>query len=191
MRIGIIGSGRIGGTAAQLFEGAGHDVVVGSRSNGKVDAAADHGQVVLAAIPFQAYHDLPADRLAGKIVIDAMNYYPAPGGEIDEIAAGTPSSVLVARALPESTVVKALNTMRSDQLGSRGRPAADPERLTMFVAADDDDAERTVVELIDEIGFDSVATGSLANSGVQQPGAPVYNNPMSAAEARERLATRP
>ena len=100
MKIGIIGAGNIGATAARLFADAGHDVAI-SNSHGPetlselvedigglvqaatIDEAADFGDVVLEAIPFGRYEELPADRLAGKIVIDASNYYPGRDGEID------------------------------------------------------------------------------------------------------------
>ena len=95
MNVGIIGSGNIGATAARLFADAGHDVAV-SNSRGPeslaplveeigaraatVEEAAAFGDVVLVAMPFFAYETLPAEALAGKVVIDAMNYYPARDG---------------------------------------------------------------------------------------------------------------
>ncbi len=75
MRIGIVGSGHIGGTAAELFEQAGHEVLVGSRSDGRVEEACRFGEMVLIAIPLAAYPTLPSDALEDRIVIDAMNYY--------------------------------------------------------------------------------------------------------------------
>jgi predicted dinucleotide-binding enzyme len=61
MRIGVIGSGNIGGTAAELFEEAGHEVKVGNTSGG-VEEAAAFGEVVLVAIPLKAYPELPPTR---------------------------------------------------------------------------------------------------------------------------------
>ncbi len=208
MKIGIIGSGRIGGTAARLFVRTGHEVAIANSrgpdsladfvdelgANARaatVDEAADFGDVVLEAIPFSHYRDLPADHLAGKIVIDADNYYPARDGHIDELDSDrTTSTELIARHLEGARMVKAFNTMVSTTLGSEGRPDAPRDkRLALFVAGDDEDAKRVVSELIDEIGFAPVDTGSLAEGGRrQQPGSPIYTEPMKAPEAEAAIS---
>jgi 8-hydroxy-5-deazaflavin:NADPH oxidoreductase len=204
MNIGIVGSGNIGATAARLFAEAGHDVAV-SNSRGPetleglvaaigprarastVEEAADFGEVVLVAIPFFAYETLPTDLLAGKIVVDAMNYYPGRDGEMDLDGLG--SSELLARHLPDARVVKAFNTMYYETLGAGGRPDAPPaERLVLFVAGDDAEAKAVVSELIEEIGFTPVDVGTLEDGRKQQPGSPIYNVPMNEAQAREELA---
>ena len=207
VNIGIIGAGHIGGTAARLFAEAGHQVAV-SNSRGPatltslvqqlgpnvravtVEEAATFGEVVLLAIPFKAYTDLPAPQLAGKIVIDAMNYYPRRDGQID--FGGLTSSELVARQLPGARIVKAFNTMYFQTLATAGKPGAPMnERLVLFVAGDDPDAKAVVSRLIEEIGFALVDTGSLREGGrKQQPGSPIYSQEMSPEEAREALASR-
>ena len=204
MKIGIIGAGNIGATTAKLFVAAGHEVAI-SNSRGPdtlVDTvedigggiravtseeAADFGEVVLEAIPFGRYEELPADRLAGKTVIDASNYYPGRDGEIE--LGGLTSTEALARHLSESKVVKAFNTMYYVTLASDGRSDAPLEdRLVLFVAGDDEEAKRTVSGLIEEIGFAPVDTGPLSTSGKQEPDAPVYNNPMTPEQARGMLA---
>ena len=189
MRIGIIGSGSIGGTAAQLFEDAGHEVLVGSRSNGRVEEACGFGEMVLVATPFAAYTTLPADALDGKIVIDANNYYPGRDGSFPDLDADrTTSSELLSEHLSGARVVKAFNTLQADSLGSEGLPPGDPQRLVLFVAGDDENAKRHVADLIDEIGFEPVDTGSLADGGRrQQPGSDIYGAEMTAPDAREVL----
>jgi len=189
MRIGIVGSGHIGGTAAALFEEAGHEVVVGSRGNGRVDEACAFGELVLVAIPFGAYTTLPADALDGKIVIDAMNYYPGRDGHIAELDGDrTTSSELLAEHLPGARVVKAFNTMYYETLAEEGLPPGDPQRLVLFVAGDDANAKRHVADLIDEIGFEPVDTGGLADGGRrQQPGTDVYDTELTLLDAREVL----
>jgi predicted dinucleotide-binding enzyme len=191
VRIGIIGSGHIGATAAELFEEAGHEVRVGN-SRGGVEEAAGFGELVLVAIPLKAYEDLPADAFEDTIVVDAMNYYPSRDGHIAELDRDeTTSSELLARHLDGATVVKAFNTMAAATLAEDGRPAGDPHRLVLFVAGDSPMANRTVVDLIDEIGFDGVITGSLAEGGrLQQPGSPVYGAELTIAEAQEALGDR-
>jgi predicted dinucleotide-binding enzyme len=201
--IGIIGSGKIGGTAAKLFSRAGHRVVLANSRGpeslaaevaslgpgvraGTVDDAAKFGQLVLVAIPLGKYQTLPASALSGKIVIDAMNYYPQRDGELP--LGGRTSSELVAGHLPSARVVKAFNTMFFETLGSRGRTdVADDDRLALFVAGDDADAKAVVARLIEEIGFAPVDTGPLRDSGRQQPGSPIYNKPMTGREAGAAL----
>ena len=189
MRIGIVGAGAIGATAAELFERAGHEVVVGSRSNGRVEEACGFGEVVLLAIPFGAYTTLPADVLEGRIVIDATNYYPSRDGHVAELDADrTTSSELVAEHLADARVVKAFNTLQAETLAEEALPPGDPQRLVLLVAGDDPNAKRHVADLIDEVGFEPVDTGGLADGGRrQQPGSDIYGAEMTAADAREVL----
>jgi predicted dinucleotide-binding enzyme len=207
MRIGIIGSGRIGGTAARLFVRSGHEVAI-ANSRGPdsladlvgelgenaraatVDEAADFGEVVLEAIPFGRYGELPADHLAGKIVIDADNYYPARDGHIDELDSDrTTSTELIARHLEGARMVKAFNTINAGELASDGRPDAPrEERLALFVAGDDEDAKRVVSRLIEDIGYAPVDSGSLAEGGRrQQAGSPMYGKLLKAPEAEAAI----
>lgn len=207
VRIGVIGSGKIGATAARPLIEAGHEVAIansrgpeslrttveglGERARAAtVDQAANFGELVLVAIPLHAYRDLPARHFAGNVVIDANNYYPARDGNFDELDSGRlTSSELLAEHLAGANVIKAFNTMNYATLGSEGRPDADPdERLALFIAGDDPEAKATVAALIDELGFTAVDTGSLADGGRrQQPGTPIYNRPMTAAQARAEL----
>ena len=204
MRIGIIGSGNIGGTTARLFAQAGHSVAI-SNSRGPdslrglvegtdddlrattPEEAVEFGEVVLLAIPWRMREQLPpAERFEGKIVIDAMNPY----SETSEVLQLEPSSSSeeVARQLPGARVVKAFNTLNFRPLGSEGRRANAEERLALFLAGDDPDAKAVVAGLIDEAGFEPVDTGSLAEGGRrQQPGSDIYNVPMTAGEARARV----
>ena len=204
MNIGIVGSGNIGATAARLFAEAGHEVAV-SNSRGPetlerlvaaigprarastVEEATDFGEVVLVAIPFFAYETLPTDLLAGKTVVDAMNYYPGRDGEMNLDGLG--SSELLARHLPDARIVKAFNTMYYETLGAEGRPGVPPvECLVLFVAGDDAEAKAVVTGLIEEIGFTPVDVGTLEDGRKQQPGSPIYNAPMNEAQARKELA---
>jgi len=210
MKIGIIGSGNIGATTARLFAGAGHDVTIANSRGPEslaelvgdlgpnaqaatVEDAARASDVVLIAIPLRAYPDLPAEAFAGKVVIDANNYYPQRDGQIPELdREETTSSELLARHLGGARIVKSFNTMNFRPLGSDGRPDAPrAERLAIYLAGDDEGAKEIVAGLIDEVGFAPVDTGSLHEGGVrQQPGSPIYNNPMPAEEAEAAVTSR-
>ena len=180
MRIGIIGSGNIGSTTARLFAAAGHDVMIGSRSGPhSIDEAARHGEVVLVAIPFGVIDSLPAEAFAGRIVVDANNYYPDRDGHVDALDADeTTSTELLARHLTGARVVKAFNTMYFVTLGERGDPSLpQAERLALFVAGDDADAKAVVAGLIEELGFGAVDVGGLADGGrLIQPGTELYGS---------------
>jgi len=146
------------------------------------------GEVALVAIPFGKYQTLPVNPLAGKVVVDAMNYYPQRDRRI-ELGELT-STELVARHLRGARLVKAFNTMYFETLGAQGRgDAADEDRLALFVAGDDAEAKAMISRLIEEIGFAPVDTGSLHHGGrLQQPGSRIYNQPMTAREARTVLS---
>src|SRR5881396_2852184 len=176
MRIGVIGAGHIGGTAAKLFANGGHQVPV-SNSRGpatlaslvssigpnakamSVVDAAKFGEAVLLALPYRKMDALPpAEVFGGKIVIDAMNPYSALG-RVMNLGEST-SSEEVAKRLPGARLVKAFNTIGWKTLENGGKPSK-PDRLTIFVAGDDVAAKETVAALIEDIGFAPVDTGSL------------------------------
>ena len=205
MKIGIIGAGHIGGTLARLFSEAGHEVAV-SNAHGpesladlvstlgpnvhalRIDDAAVFGEVVILAIPWRARHGLPApETVQGKIVVDAMNPYTPEGGLYD--LGDTTSSEDVQARLPGCRLVKAFNTMYYERLAHEGRKDLPlHKRLAIFVAGDDAEAKRVVSQLIEQIGFDPIDTGSLRDGGRrQQPGSPIYNQPITGEQAQRRL----
>jgi 8-hydroxy-5-deazaflavin:NADPH oxidoreductase len=182
VRIGVIGAGQIGGTLAARLVAAGHEVAI-SNSRGPetlagavvgarpiaVEDAARFGEVVVVSIPFGRYRDVPADAVDGKVVIDTNNYYPQRDGHFRELDDGSTTSSV-------------------DEPRDAGRPAGDPERLGIPLSGDDEQAKRTVAELIDEIGFDPVDAGTLAQGGPKhQVGAPAYTRGLPTAELRSRL----
>jgi len=208
MKIGIIGSGNIGATAARLFARAGHEVAVsnsrggegleelirelggGARATG-VEEAARFGEVVLIAVPFGRYEALPAGAFEGKVVIDANNYYPQRDGNFPVLDSGeTTSSELLDWHLKGARVVKGFNTIWCEHLAKQGDASLPvEERRAIFVAGDDEDAKRVVSRLIEEIGFAAVDTGALAEGGRrQQVGTPVYNKELNARDAARVLS---
>jgi len=140
------------------------------------DGAAAAGPVVVVTIPMGRYRELPARQLAGKVVVDANNYYPGRDGSIPELDANTiTSSELLAASLDGARVVKAFNTIYFEHLRDQGTPAGTPGRRALPIAGDDPQAKRTVPSLIDDLGFDVVDVGALADGRRQGPGTPVYN----------------
>jgi predicted dinucleotide-binding enzyme len=206
MRIGLIGSGNIGGTLARLWVSLGHEVwlsnsrgpetlanlaaEMGPAAHASTAAeAAEQGEVVVVSVPFGRFRDIPAAPLAGKVVIDTNNYYPQRDGQWPELDDGsTTSSELLAAHLGDSAhVVKAFNTIYFKQLLEDGQPADAPGRRALPIAGDDPAAKATVTTLLDELGYDAVDAGPLAEGRRFQPDTPPYGPRMTAAELREAL----
>jgi predicted dinucleotide-binding enzyme len=122
------------------------------------------------------------------VVIDTGNYYPGlRDGPIAAIDAGLPESCWVARQLGRP-VVKAFNNIVAHSLAHEGRPAGDPGRIALPVSGDDARAKATVIDLVDQIGFDGVDAGDLETSWRQQPGTPVYCTDYDVEGVRRALA---
>jgi hypothetical protein len=203
MNIGLIGAGNIGATAARNFLNAGHTVAL-SNSRGPdtlqdliddlgpnaqaltTEKAAEFGDVVMEAIPYGHVESLPADALAGKILISASNYYPQRDGEID--FDGQTQTGRLAAMLPDTRVVKAFNTIYWEHLRDQGDPSRPmDERRVIPLAGTDDEAKEIVATLIDDVGFAPLDLGSLRDSHRMEPGQPIYNNTLTRPEAQERL----
>jgi predicted dinucleotide-binding enzyme len=209
MQIGIIGAGKIGSTVANLFTDAGHDVAI-ANSRGPdtlrdlekelgehghavtISEAARYGDVVLVTIPLGRYRDLPADDLPGKIVIDTCNYYPDRDGHIAALDEdSTTSSELIQQHLSGAHVIKAFNAMRFDHLREYGREGGADRRYGMPVAGDDPAAKKQVFDLIEQIGYESVDAGTLADSRKFQPGTDLYTADLPAEDLRTRIGVQP
>jgi len=203
MRIGIVGSGNIGAGLTRRLAALGNEVVV-SNSRGPetladlaaeagaqaatVEEAARDADVVFVAVPLKAVPELPIDAFAERVVVDCNNYYPGRDGEIAQIEGGLPSSTWVAQHLAGATVVKAINNIQAEHLERLGKPAGDPDRIALPVASDDGAAKQRVMELIEQLGFDTVDAGTLADSWRQEPDMPVYGSDRDAAGVQEGLA---
>jgi predicted dinucleotide-binding enzyme len=207
--IGFIGSGMIGSTVGRLAVDAGHDVVLSNSRGpetladlvaglgpnaraGTVDEAATAGDLVVVTIPQKAYRDVPARLLAGKTVLDTINYYPQRDGHVAELDDGsTTSSELLQAHLSDAHVVKVFNNINFRQLAELGRPAGDPDRSALAIAGDDADAKAAVTVFLDEIGYDAHDVGPLAEGWRYQPGMPAYGTPYAPHGFTEPGATVP
>ncbi|WP_116451039.1 NADPH-dependent F420 reductase [Blastococcus litoris] len=210
--LGTIGAGHIGSAVARVALDAGYDVVLSNSrgpasladlvaelsarptARGSVRAAtaweaAEAADLALVTIPLHALAQVPAEPLAGTVVIDTGNYYPQRDGRIAELDEGrATSSELLQRHLPSSSVVKAFNHIAAAQIVDHRAPAGTPNRRALAVAADDTTAEQRVAAFLDEIGFDVVDLGSLADSWRIEPGTPGYGAEDDAEQLRAHLA---
>ncbi|MER5549397.1 NADPH-dependent F420 reductase [Streptomyces sp. NPDC002589] len=193
--LSIIGTGRVGSGLARRAVDAGLDVILsnsrspetlarlvtelGPRTRAATPAeAAGAGDLVLASVPLSAHTLLPRAELAGKTVIDPMNYAPTPNWQALELDSNElTSSELVQRHLAGARVVKALHNIGPTQLLNLFRPAGSPDRTALPLSGDDPDAKKEVADLLDVLGFDTVDLGTLAESWRSEPNTPLYALP--------------
>jgi len=190
MEIGIIGVGNIGGTLARKLAGLGHDVRIANSRGPEtlsemakeigaaavtVDEAARAKDLVIISIPEKAAPELPSEIFSNSpaVIVDTGNYYPTRDGSIPEIEAGMNESVWVSKIIGKR-VVKAFNHIFAASLAERGLPPGSPVRISLSIFGDDEADKQLVLSLINDIGFDGVDAGSLADSWRQQPGTPAY-----------------
>ncbi|MRG60362.1 NADP oxidoreductase [Agromyces sp. CFH 90414] len=205
-RIGIIGAGNIGGNLARKLVELGHRVTIANSRGpetlaglvaelgpnataGTATEAAEAGEFVIVTVPLRAYRDIPVAPLAGKIVIDTNNYYWERDGRIAELDSGeaTVSGLLQAH-LPESKVAKGFNNIAAADILTDGKPAGAPGRRALSTASDFDDAAALVSALFDDLGFDSVEIGPLAESWRAERDQPAYVTPQNREELVANLA---
>ena len=207
MDIGIIGAGHIGGSLTRRLAALGHAVRVsnsrapetladlaaetGATAVWARDAATD-ADVVIVSIPQKNVVDLAQGIVAqakpGAPVIETNNYYPRErDGLIAAIEAGTPESVWVSEQLG-APVFKVFNGIFWKHLLEGGLPRGSTGRIALPVAGDDAAGKEIVFDLVDELGFDPVDGGMLAESWRQQPGTPVYGADLDARGAIQALS---
>lgn len=186
--LAIIGAGKLGVTLAQLAIKAGYVVYIAGSGNpskialtvdvlapGAVAAtrhdAVQKADIVILAVPLGKFRQIGAAELAGKLVVDAMNYWWEVDGAKDELVDEARSSSETVQAYFQSArIVKALNHMGYHHLHDETRPAARPGRKAIAIAGDAEDDVRMVTELVNALGFDPVVIGSLAAGRSLEPG---------------------
>lgn len=203
-RLAVLGAGHVGPVVARLAIRAGYPVAIatsgdpanlalitelmipGAEPRWAGDAVADADMVVLA-MPLHRFLRADPAMLAGRLVIDAMNYWPASDGVLEAFEhGGAGSSQIVARRLARSTVVKALNHIGYHELEQHARPAGAPDRRATGVAGDPA-AVAAVAEFVDRIGYDPVRLPSLEAGQVLQPGGPVFGLVLKLAEFEQAI----
>jgi len=190
MKIGIVGSGRIGATLGGLWVKAGHEVMFSSLDlehdkalaaslgpnarAGTPREAAAFGDVLLMAVPYSALPQLGrdlADSINGKVVLDACNPIPARDGEIATWAREKGAGLASAELLPGARLVRAFNAIGSTRLPEAANRQG--ERIGIPMAGDDAGAVAVASRLVREIGFEPVMIGPLAKGKYLIPGTPL------------------
>jgi len=207
MKIGVIGSGRIGSTIGGLWVKAGHEVMFSDRDPeavkraiadlgpraraGSTHEAASFGDAVLIAVPYAALpaiRDEVGLRLRGKVVIDPNNPVPARDGDMAVAAKEKGAGVSTAALLPGVKIVRSFNSWGYATMAREAnRPAP---RMALPVAADDAEALKLGMQLVSDAGFDPVNAGSLASSKAYDLGSSVSGKVMTADELRKALSIR-
>jgi predicted dinucleotide-binding enzyme len=205
-RLGIVGAGKLGMTLARAALAAGYDVgIAGSGPPERIELTAsvlapgasamtvaqvvDFSDAIVLAIPTHRFRDLPGDMFDGKVLVDAMNYWPDTDGEDHELA-GPPrgSSTLVQDHFPGARVVKSLNQLSYHQVDELPRERGAADRIAMAAVGDDPVAVRSVMHLIDTLGFDPVDGGRPDNGRLLEPDRSPYAVTYTAPELARRLA---
>ncbi|MDX2376092.1 NAD(P)-binding domain-containing protein [Microbacterium sp. LRZ72] len=190
--VGIIGAGHIGSTLAKGLVERGYDVVI-SNSRGPetltdlvaelgpraraatAEQAAAAGEWAVVTVPMTAIDSLPAEPLAGKIVVDTNNYYWERDGRIAALEQKqTTTSEMLQERLPDAIVVKGFNHIMSTQILTDGSAEGTPGRRALATASDSTAGIDFITELYDAFGYDTVVVGSLAESWRVERDQPAY-----------------
>ena len=199
-RIAVLGAGHTGPVIARVAMAAGYQASIaasgdpenieliaqvlapGAKPRWAADAVAE-ADLVVVAIPLHKFATLDPALLAGQLVVDTMNYWPAVDGvqeTFEDRQYG--SSEIVQQWLARSTVVKTLNHIGYHELEDERRPAGSPERRALGVAGDDPGAVDVVADLIERIGYDAVTLDSLSAGRAFEPDGPVFGVPLCRAQ---------
>jgi predicted dinucleotide-binding enzyme len=204
-RIGVIGSGNIGGTIGGLWVKKGHSVFFSSRhpeelkdmiaklgslaKAGTVEEAGAFGDVLFIAVPYGAVPQIGKDysaKMKGKVMLDACNAVSTRDGAIADEVEQNGIGVTTQKYFPGVRIVRAFNTM-SYMVFAREANRRDP-KLAIPIAGDDPQAVQIAAALVRDAGFDPVTVGTLADARRFQRGQPGYGQQVSAAELKQKLS---
>lgn len=204
--IGILGAGRVGTALARQALKAGYTVKIATAKPADeismiVDivtpgavavetAEAAAADLVVAAVPLHKYRTLDPELLAGKTVIDVMNYWAPIDGESEDFEKDPrTTSEVIQEFLNDSTLVKSLNHIGYHELEEDDLPAGAPDRRALAMASDDSAAKELVATFIGALGFDPVDAGPLAAGRAFQPGTQIFNDSHNAEQMQALLTS--
>jgi hypothetical protein len=206
MKIGVIGSGRVGGTIGELWVKAGHEVMFSARTLDEVNAllanlklgpraragmpkeAAAFGEAVLISVPYAALPLIGRDNAAelkGKVVLDTSNPIENRDGAMAVEMRAKGTGVASAELLPGVRLVRAFNCVGWNSMRSEAHRAGD--KLAIPLAADDQGALKVAIGLVQDAGFEPVVVGGLARAREFDVGTPVFGKALTASELRKVL----
>lgn len=190
--VGILGAGRVGTAVARQAIKAGYGVLIGTSRPARdiemivdivvpgakaadAEAVVRGSDIVILAVPLPKYRSLVPAHFAGKIVIDAMNYWAPTDGHIDVFTEGVSSSEIIQQFLPDARLVKSLNHIGYHELEADDLPLGHPQRRALALAGDDETARRVVSGFIDRLGYDPVDAGELVAGKAFATGTEIFN----------------
>jgi len=204
--LGIVGAGKAGTAFARAAVAGGYDVAIsGSGPAGRIELIVEvlapgaralstdevirYAGLIVLAIPMHRFQELRRDLFAGKILVDAMNYWDEIDG-VDGPFATAPAgtSMLVQEWFSTARVVKSLNQLGYFKFEKSRRPHGAPDRIAMAAAGNDPGAVAAMLHLIDTLGFDAVKAGNLDAGVALQPGGPIFGAGHSAKELSNLLS---
>ena len=204
LKIGVIGSGRLGGTVGSLWVKAGHRVMFSGLDLAEVkqfiaplgpnalagtpEEAARFGDVVFTAVPYGALPSVGkqiAEGIRGKVVLDSSNPVPQRDGEVGVASRARGTGVASAEFLPGARLVRAFNSVGFGILQKEAHRAG--ERIAIPLAADDKAALDVAKRLVEDAGFEPVVIGGLARAKDFDAGTPMYGKGWTAKELRGGL----
>lgn len=202
--IGILGAGRVGTAVARQALATGYDVTIATAKPVEEIAmlvdivtpgvvATDAAEVttadlVVIAVPLHKHRTVDPQLLAGRTVVDVMNYWAPTDGRIDAFEDDPrTSSEVIQDFLAGADVVKTLNHIGYHELESDGRPAGDADRRALALAGDSEAAKARVAGFLDRMGYDPVDAGELAAGRAFQPGTQIFNGTHTADQLRGLL----
>jgi 8-hydroxy-5-deazaflavin:NADPH oxidoreductase len=207
-RLGIVGAGKLGMALARAALAGGYEVAIAGSGPAErialtvdvlapgaiastVESVIDFADMIILAVPAHRFRELPGDLFDGKILVDAMNYWPDTDGEDPELASADGGSSSVVQAhFPGARVVKSLNQLGYHELDEYPRDPGAPDRIAIAAVGDDRLAVRTVMHVIDQLGFDPVDAGLLAKGKLLEPDGSPYAQTYTADALAARMAAR-
>ena len=206
MKIGVIGSGRVGGTIGELWVKAGHEVVFSARTIDEVKSllanlklgpraragtpkeAAAFGEAVLVSVPYAALPQVGrdnAEQLKGKAVLDTCNPIENRDGPMAAEMRSKGTGVASAELLPGTRLVRAFNCVGWNSMRTEAHRAG--EKVAIPLAADDPSGLKLAIGLVQDAGFEPVVVGGLARAKEFDVGTPVFGKALTARELRREL----